>query len=537
MSYELLHTYDGSDGYQPHSKLIIIDNELYGTTYAGGANNLGTIFKISSGGTYSVLHHFGSFGENDAFNPYGGLITNSDNTVLYGTTVSGGLNNSGTIYSILPNGSSYTILYNFDFRDQYGCNPHISLLLLSNKLYGTNFATGNYNAGTIFAYDISGATIELVYTFTGGAGGSGPKSALINSGSLLYGTTMQGGEHSAGTIFSYNLGDSTFNVMYSFSEPVDGINEDGANPMAELFLYNNNLYGTTIAGGSNGTGTVFSINKNTNTFTNMHSFESILSHYGAYSYGGLIMYGGLLYGITSQGGGTIDGSVIYTISPDSPYTFDVAYALNGGVTSEGDGATCTLARNNNILYGTNSVGGVNNSGTIFKYTISVICYNKDTKILILDENGIEEYRLIQDIKEGDSVKIYPSGYKKVELIGNKTMINNSKMFKDCMYIMKKNKDNSLIDDLIVTGEHSIYVDCLTDNEKSKQCKSKIMHDKYSLISRNSDNFTKITDNNKYTYYHFVLENTNDSENYIVWANGILSESISKKIFNRSKFMQ
>lgn len=329
---------------------------------------------------------------------------------------------------------------------------------------------------------------------------------------------------------------STFTVMYSFSESVDGINEDGANPIAELFLYNNNLYGTTNAGGANGTGTVFSINKNTNTFTNMHSFESNLSHYGAYPYGGLIMYGGLLYGITSQGGGTIDGSVIYTISLNSPYTFNVVYALNNGVTSEGDGATCTLARNNNILYGTNSVGGINNAGTIFKYTIAVVCYNKDTQILILDENGIEEYKMIQDIKVGDSVKIYPSGYKKVELIGNKTMINNSKMFKDCMYIMKKNKDNSLIDDLIVTGEHSIYVDCLTDNEKSKQKKSKIVHNKYSLISRNSDNFTKITDNNKYTYYHFVLENTDDNENYIVWANGILSESISKILFNRIKFM-
>lgn len=133
------------------------------------------------------------------------MITNADNTVLYGTTVSGGLNNSGTIYSILPDGSNYTVLYNFDFRDQSGCNPYAGLFLSSNKLYGTNFATGNYNAGTIFAYDISGASIELVYTFTGTTGGIGPKSTLIKSGSLLYGTTVQGGNYNTGTIFSYNL--------------------------------------------------------------------------------------------------------------------------------------------------------------------------------------------------------------------------------------------------------------------------------------------------------------------------------------------
>jgi uncharacterized repeat protein (TIGR03803 family) len=536
MSYELIHTYDGSDGSGPQSKLVMISGELYGTTSTGGNNNRGIIFKINSEGTHTILYHFGSSGENDGDNPHGGLIANADNTVLYGTTVSGGSSNSGTIYSILPNGSDYNVLYNFDFRDQYGCNPYAGLFLSNDKLYGTNFATGDHNAGTIFAYDISGASLSLVHGFTGGAGGSSPKCTLIRSGNLLYGTTMQGGDNNTGTIFSYNLINSTFTVMYSFTATTDGINSDGANPVAELLLYNNNLYGTAISGG-NGTGTVFVINKYTNTFTTMHLFESNTSYHGAYPYGGLILFGGVLYGTTSQGGATIDGSTIYTISPVSPYTFNISYALNGGITSEGDGSSSTLLRNDNILYGSNSTGGSNNAGTIFKYTVAVICYNENTQILMLDENGIEEYKLIQDIRVGDSVKIYPSGYKKVESIGNKTMINNSKMYKDCMYIMKKNDNNRLTDDLIVTGEHSIYVDCLSENEKSKQSKFKIVHGKCSLLSRNSDNFTKLTDNNKYTYYHFVLENNDDSENYIVWANGILSESVSKSIFNRSKFMQ
>lgn len=61
MSYEVIHVYNDSivtDGSQPKSKLIMINNELYGTTKEGGDNNSGTVFKIDSGGTHSVLHHF-----------------------------------------------------------------------------------------------------------------------------------------------------------------------------------------------------------------------------------------------------------------------------------------------------------------------------------------------------------------------------------------------------------------------------------------------------------------------------------------------
>ncbi len=540
MSFELLHTFDGLDnelsGSNPVSNLIMINGDLYGTTRNGGENGYGTIFKISSEGSHSVIYNFGSSGSDGRY-PSGGLIANGDNTILYGTTLEGGDNNCGTIYSILLDNNTCNILFSFSV-DSNGFNPLASLLLLNNKLYGTNSGGGG-GAGTIFSYNLDNSTLELIHTFTGSEG-SGPECKLINSGNLLYGTTDAGGDNGTGTIFSIDMTDpeNTFNTMYSFSDT----SQDGAHPQAELLLYDDNLYGTTVAGGANGFGVVFKINKDTNAFTTMHSFGLNTSSDGAFPKNGLILFGSLLYGITSEGGGAegfgspADSSAIYTISPNSPYTYNVVYALNSTSFSDGGGARGTLLRNGNILYGTNEVGGGgSNYGTIFKYTIAVPCYNKGTKILVLGENNVYEYKYVEDIKTGDIIKTYPDGYKNVEAVGNKTMINNSKEKKNCMYIMKKNEGNMLTDDLIVTGGHSIYVDHLTENEKSKQPKSKIVNGKHSIFSRNSDNFTKLNNNNKYTYYHFVLENDDDAENYVVWANGILSESIPRRVFNKLHF--
>jgi hypothetical protein len=96
----------------------------------------------------------------------------------------------------------------------------------------------------------------------------------------------------------------------------------------------------------------------------------------------------------------------------------------------------------------------------------------------------------------------------------------------------------LIEDLIITGAHSILVDKLTENQekyiKSIGDRLKI-DDKYLLLSCTSSDFKKIEDNNLYTYYHFTLENDDENKQYGVYANGILTESQSKKDFISHKF--
>jgi hypothetical protein len=165
------------------------------------------------------------------------------------------------------------------------------------------------------------------------------------------------------------------------------------------------------------------------------------------------------------------------------------------------------------------------------------CFNYDTKILCL-KSGIEEYIPIQDLVKGDLVKTYLHGFLKIDLIGKDTLINDHNSDFNCMYKMEKTDDNGLIEDLIITGAHSILVDKLSEYQeeyiKSIGDRLKI-DDKYLLLSCTSPDFKKIEDNNIYTYYHFTLEDADENKQYGVYANGILTESQSRKDFISHKF--
>jgi Hint domain len=165
-----------------------------------------------------------------------------------------------------------------------------------------------------------------------------------------------------------------------------------------------------------------------------------------------------------------------------------------------------------------------------------ICYNKGTKILC-DNN---EYKNIEDLKVGDYVKTYLHGNKKISYVGSKTMVNNPSSWKHSMYKMSKDTNPELTDDLIVTAFHSILTKTRTVEERKKYIEYKLGYqfidnrkiDNCLLtIAAVSDKFTQITDTNEYTYYHFVLEDANPATKFGVYANGILSESLSLFEYN------
>jgi len=168
------------------------------------------------------------------------------------------------------------------------------------------------------------------------------------------------------------------------------------------------------------------------------------------------------------------------------------------------------------------------------------CFNEGTKILCLNKNLQEEYIPIENLRKGDLVKSYKHGYRKIDLIGKNPMINNPKKFNECMYKMEKTEENQLIDDLIVTGGHSVLVDDLSSykEENDKIFGSKQMiDDKYLLLCSVSNQFVKLDNTNLYIYYHFILENNgNNDERFGVWANGILTETPSKKGFINQKYI-
>ena len=258
-----LHNFAGSDGSQPLAGLAAgSDGNFYGTTNLGGSHNSGSVFKISSTGQFTLLHSFCSRTAcADGQNPYAGLIQATDGN-LYGTTLSGGSHGDGTVFRISHSGA-FTTLYSFCAHT--GCTdgefPQTGLLQASDgNLYGTTILGGAYGSGTIFELTLSGTltTLYNVCPQSGCPDGNYLYASLIQaSNGNLYGIMQVGGAHGSGTIFKITLS-GALTTLYSFcSQPACA---DGQYPAAALVqAANGNLFGTTPDGGAHGHGTVFSI--------------------------------------------------------------------------------------------------------------------------------------------------------------------------------------------------------------------------------------------------------------------------------------
>ena len=177
----------------------------------------------------------------------------SSNT-LYGTASGGGSSGCGTVFKVNTNGTGFSTLYSFTGGDDGG-NPEAGLILSGNSLYGTAEYGGDSGRGTVFKVNTDGTGFSTLYSFTGGDDGGNPLADLILSGNTLYGTASGIYSSSDGTVFKVNTDGTGFSTLYSFTGGADG-----ANPEAGLVLSGNTLYGTASGGGTSGCGTVFKVN-------------------------------------------------------------------------------------------------------------------------------------------------------------------------------------------------------------------------------------------------------------------------------------
>jgi uncharacterized repeat protein (TIGR03803 family) len=288
-----------ADGKSPVGSLLDVDGTLYGTTFQGGTNGKGTVFKVTPAGQESVLYNF-SGQPNDGDGPAAGLI-NVGGT-LYGTTAYGGTSGNGTAFKITTAGHE-SVLYNFGVSKSDGETPQENLLDAGGTLYGTTYLGGASGEGTVFALTTAGQE-RVLHSFAGAPDGAGPAGALVAVGGTLYGTTVEGGEGrcDCGTVFSITAAGKE-NVLYSFgSSP-----KDGQYPYAGLISVGDALYGTTDTGGApHGTisGTVFKITT--------RGRETVLYRFGAQPGDGseprtpLLAVGGTLYGTAFEGGKEIN---------------------------------------------------------------------------------------------------------------------------------------------------------------------------------------------------------------------------------------
>jgi len=312
-----------TDGSTPQASLIVGgDNNLYGTTYLGGAHGDGTVFKITTSGALTTLY---SFSGPDGANPVGALVQAGGGN-FYGTTFAGGANNDGTAFEITC-GGSLTTLHTFSGPD--GVNPEGNLLLsnANGNLYGATLAGGNStSAGTLFEITTGGAFIS-VYDFcsrTNCTDGSSPQAPFAQDGwGNIYGTTTYTGANAGGTVFQLTTWNG-LHTLYHFCSKTAGsgsstVCTDGEYPVAGLVLGNDeNLYGTTYQGGANNAGTAFQLTPWT-VLNTLYSFCSLANCAdGAYPESSLVQgTDGNFYGTTAFGG-TSNMGTAYKLSTLPP---------------------------------------------------------------------------------------------------------------------------------------------------------------------------------------------------------------------------
>src|ERR1039458_5637979 len=251
-----------ADGDEPVSGLVQAANgDFYGTTGGGGANvYYGTVFKITPSGTLTTLYNFcPQSGCTDGGNPDAALVQ-AANGDLYGTTYNGGTNGQGTVFKITPSGTLTTL---YSFCPQSGCtdgHPDAGLVQAANgDFFGTTYYGGaRLYGGTVFKITPSG-TLTPLYRFCSQSGcpdGSSPNGGLVQAADGdFYGTTYGGGASNYGTVFKITSG-GTLTTLYSFCSQ-SGC-PDGSGPNGGLVQdTNGDFYGTTLEGGSNNAGTVF----------------------------------------------------------------------------------------------------------------------------------------------------------------------------------------------------------------------------------------------------------------------------------------
>jgi uncharacterized repeat protein (TIGR03803 family) len=331
----------GNDGEHPDAGLIFdAEGNLYGTTFnGGGANNRGTVFKLSPNGdgtwSESVLYSFCASGTcSDGGQPYGGLIFDAAGN-LYGTAVvgansAGNCNTCGVVYELTPQaGGSWTesVLYAFTGGND-GSNPNASLIFdPAGNLYGTTAFGGagscrdgvELGCGVVFELTPNGGGSwkeNVLYSFAG-TDGAYPESPLIfDSKGNLYGTTAYGGyfrknQFGFGVVFELtpkSNGSWTETVLRKFT------GTQGINPNGLIFDAAGNLWGTSENGGQ-GFGTVFKLTPNGIGGWRETVVEAFRDHQQANPRAGLISDGvGNLYG-TTFGNGTQTFGSVFEIKP------------------------------------------------------------------------------------------------------------------------------------------------------------------------------------------------------------------------------
>ncbi len=340
---------DSSAYTSPSGLLQAADGQLYGVIFHGGAQNLGTLYRLSPSGDFSVLHDFQG---PEGAGPFGALMQASDGYV-YGTTVSGGDTSGGVIFRADLSGTVERI-HNFIAAEATAPNGAL-VEGLDGNLYGTSFAGGSGGGGTVFRSDKAG-NVTVLFSFPSPDGGSNPNAGLSRAADgSFYGTTEYGGPGGSGIVFHITTeGDLTTVASLPIGNPLEI-----AHPVAGVTLApDGSLWGTAADGGLDNAGGVFRIPLPDTT-------PAILFECGS---GDVALFPTSALTETSDGGlwgsaaGTGPFGTVFRLSTASRPV--LVHTFLGD--PDGDGSKELWAGTDGNLYGTTSQFGPNGAGTVFR---------------------------------------------------------------------------------------------------------------------------------------------------------------------------
>ena len=332
----------------------------------------------------TVLHVLNK--STDGASPNGPLLLTADG-FFYGTNRSGGAGNQGTIFRLGAAGTGFTVLRSLGINE--GSAPGALILGADGRLFGTAVSGGFRGVGTVFSLKRDGTDFTVLHTFNSGPNGGGPSPLLEGAGGRLYGVTRTGGSNGVGTIFSIQKDGSEFTVLRHLAAA------EGSFASAGLIQGGDGkLYGATSAGGAGGRGTIFAINADGTGFSVLRSLSTADGYEVSQR---LLLAGGRLYGTAGFGGASHYGTV-FRLGTDGS-DFAVLKAFNGF--ADGSNPKAGLIPGpNGLLLGITYGSGTDSNGTLFRIRIA------DGTFALLANLGQQTLLHTETLTLGNDQKVY-----------------------------------------------------------------------------------------------------------------------------------
>jgi uncharacterized repeat protein (TIGR03803 family) len=337
------------------------DGELYSTIQTNGTHNLGSVYKMTTAGEYTLVYSFcAELGHCNVTGntPYGGVTLGTDGN-LYGTTLGGGACDQGvgTIFKITP-AATWTKLW--DFTASTTCNGHIALKDegapfyapfqgQDGNFYGVDQGVYSGTYGVFYKITSKGKLTPFPFAYSNGAN---PNIPTQGSDGNFYGTTQSGGDPTCkcGVVYKATAG-GKITTLHAFK----GYPTDGSRPIGALVQSNDgDFYGTTYQGGVDNEGSVFKISAS-GVYSLVFSFDFVSP-----TLGGQLPVAGLtlgsdgnLYGTTERGGKNNYGT-IFQVTPGGSLTFVHSFCSVAGCPDGIVPETPLVQHTNGKFYGTAS---------------------------------------------------------------------------------------------------------------------------------------------------------------------------------------